>query len=346
MTNLLTILTARTASERLPGKALAEIKSRVPGSTRKQTAPLIVWIARRLRQLPGAMVAATTNEDSDNELAKVLRKEGIEVVRGSTDDVIDRMDAVVQTGQYPGMTGIFRALGDCPFIHVPFVEYAARMLDKWDKDAFVWMLNPEQLPVYSAREFPYSLRGWAAIARHSTFREHPDQYFHQNRDKFRVIYHQPPESVFFRASYRLEVDYEPDLEFVRAVADGVGMLSDLKEILLFLDKRQDIARINADCVEKTGPLSLNTYSNSQRRNWLVQMIGKPMLLFPGNEWLTPPDKRATPVFCTCGQLIGWGLNGKLHLKKGGHIMTAGFPLCDNCGLRVREWKESIPRRAA
>jgi hypothetical protein len=120
-------------------------------------------------------------------------------------------------------------------------------------------------------------------------------------------------------------------------------LADLPDVIRFLDQNPDIAKINADHVEKTGPMSLNTYSNSKRRDWLMQMIGKPVLLFPGNDWLNPPSEKSTPIFCTCGHLIGWGLNGQIHLKRGGHVMTAGFPKCDNCGLRVREWKESIPR---
>lgn len=82
MTNLLTILTVRNASERLPGKALAEIKSRVPGQSRKVSAPLVVWIARRLRQM-GTPLIATTNDPTDNELTNVLQAEGFRVIRGS-----------------------------------------------------------------------------------------------------------------------------------------------------------------------------------------------------------------------------------------------------------------------
>jgi spore coat polysaccharide biosynthesis protein SpsF (cytidylyltransferase family) len=222
MTKLLTILTLRCASSRLPGKALAPITSRIPGSTKKVTLPLAVWILRRLRQMDTMIAVATTNSDSDIQLAKVLQNEGVEVIRGSTDDVIGRMDAVIQTGQYPGVTAVFRALGDCPWIHLPFVQYGANMLDKWNREAFVWHLNPECWPVYSAREFPYSLAGWRKIVRESTFREHPDQYFHARRDKFSVLYHHPPDGRFFR-NYRLEIDHPLDLEMCQAVADGVGM---------------------------------------------------------------------------------------------------------------------------
>lgn len=337
MPNLLTILTVRTASERLPAKCLQPVKSRVPGATKKETAPLIVWIVRRLRQINGALVVATTNDPTDNELTTILQKQNIEVIRGSRDDVVSRMEAVLRTGQYPGTDMVFRALGDCPFICTEYVEYAAKAIERFRAEAFVYMLNPECYPVYSTREFPYSIDGFNRIVRRSTAREHPDVYFHKNRREFKVVYHMPPPSWAFRP-YRLEVDYPADLELVRAVADGPGMLAHTKEVISFLDANPDIARINTEMQEKTGPLNLNTYSNRQRREWLNDMIAKPVLNWDG-KLVEPPGHAAVPIFCTCGHTLGWGWRGRLHLPDGS-IMAEGFPKCRNCGLIVREWRRA------
>lgn len=339
MTNLLTILTVRSASERLPNKCMAEIKSRVPGQSRKVSAPLVVWIARRLREMGTPLIIATTNDPTDNDLTNVLQAEGFRVIRGSTDDVIDRMQKAVESQLQPRPDFVFRALADCPFLHTDFVTYAADAMAKGNFEAFVYHLNPEVWPVYGSREFPYSMEGWEKIVSRSTVREHPDQYFHAHRRQFRVLYHQSPPNWAFRP-YRLEVDWPEDLELVRAIADEVGILESLPNVIKFLDANPDIAKINADRQERTGPLSLNTYSNSQRREWLMAMGGgKPFMTWTGRI-VRPPDRTAIPIFCTCGHSLGWGFQGQLHLTGGG-IMAAGFPKCPNCGLMVREWKRAL-----
>lgn len=338
MTKLLTILTVRSNSERLPNKALAPITSKVLGQSRKVSAPLVVWIARRLRQMDTPLIIATTNDSTDNELTNVLQAEGFRVVRGSTDDVIDRMQKAVESQLQPKPDFVFRALADCPFLHTDFVSYAADAMAKGNFEAFVYYLNPECWPIYSTREFPYSIEGWNKIVEHSKVREHPDVYFHTNRRRFRVLYHQAPPNWAFRP-YRLEVDWPEDLELVRAVADGIGILSALPDVIKFLDANPDIARINADRQERTGPLSLNTYSNGQRRDWLVAMMGKNFQTWTGRT-VRPPDRTATPIFCTCGHSLGWGYQGQLYLTDGS-IMAAGFPKCSNCGLMVREWRRAL-----
>lgn len=337
---LLSIITVRSDSTRLPNKALLPIKSFMPGETRKQTLPLIVWLIRRCRQLNAPLVAATTNEDADNELARVIRAEGIECIRGSKDDVIDRMNLVIMEGQYPGVKTVQRLLGDCPFISTRIVSYAARRLEETGKDAFVYALPGDCFPVYGSREFPYSLAAWQRIVRDSEHREHPDMYFHLNRRKFNTLLHIGPDSIYFRP-YRLELDTESDAQLIRVLGEEVGMLAPLRDAIRFLDKNPSVARINSDQMEKTGPLNLSTYSNGKRVEWLMSMQGKEIMAFTG-ETLNPPDKQATPVFCNCGNLIGWGTTGRLHTKDGS-IIDEGFPKCKNCGLFVRQWQKMIPR---
>lgn len=336
MPNLLTILTVRTASERLPGKALAVIKSKFEG--KKESAPLVVWIVRRLRQMKrAAIVAATTNDTSDDELTKVLQKEGLEVIRGSRDDVVSRMEAVLRTGQYPKTTHIFRMLGDMPFLEWSLLEHAVQVMEQYRAEALVYHTSPDVWPVYGSREAPFSIDGWNRIVRRSTTREHPDVYFHLNRREFKILYHQALPNIYYRP-YRLEIDAQPDLDMVRVLAAEVGMLAPLTEIIKFLDVHPDVARMNTDCQEKTGPLTLNTYSNRQRRDWLLDMIGKPVLNWDG-KLIESPGHAATPIFCTCGQALGWGWRGRLHLPDGS-IMDAGFPKCKSCGLLVREWRQA------
>ena len=347
-TKLLTILTVRTASDRLPGKVLAEIKSRSSKSEagkRKQTEPLLVWLLRRLSQMDTILAVATTTDPTDNELVAICEREGVPVFRGSTDDVISRMQMVVDSPKFASAKFIFRALGDCPFLDTGLVEYAAKRLDETGKEAFVYALDSEVWPVYGSREFPYSRDGWDRISARSTQREHTDQYFHLNREKFNILYHLPPENVYFRLSYRLEVDYPEDLELVQVIADEVGMLAPLKDVIKYLDANPGVARLNSNEVEKTGPLNLNTYDNAHRRRWLMGFSGKPIMTWEG-KWIEPPSPHAVPVFCRCGELLGYGDRTRLHTLKttGTHslMLEHGYVKCRACGA-IREWKSGYAK---
>lgn len=342
---LLTILTVRSNSERLPNKILGEISSKSEGK-RKQTQPLIIWLLRRLAQINNSVVVvATTTDASDNELVAICEKEGVPVLRGSTDDVIGRMQMAVDDPRFMGAKFIFRALGDCPFIDTNLVSYATRRMEETGKEAFVYAVDSEVWPVYGAREFPFSRDGWERINARSPYREHPDQWFHLNRDKFNILYHLPPENVYFRQSYRLEIDYPEDLELVKVIAAEVGMLADLKDVIKFLDVNPAIARLNANCIEKTGPLNLNTYDNAHRRKWLLTLSGKPIMTWQG-ELLTAPDPRATPVFCRCGALLGHGWLTRMYTayKPGvpSIMLEHGYVKCAECGS-VREWRNGYNR---
>lgn len=334
MNDLLTILTVRTDSERFPGKILEPVKS-VAAGVRKVTLPLGSWIIRRLKEMPGELVVATTTDRSDDELVRLLKRENVPIHRGPVDDVIGRMQEVVEKSQ--GCDFVLRALGDCPFLSLELVDYSIRAMSRTRSDAFVYYMNPEVWPVYGSREFPYSIDAWLRIVGNSEHREHPDQYFHENRRQFQVLYHQPPPNIYMRP-YRLEVDWPEDLVLISAIADEIGMMAPVDEVVKFLDGNPDIARINANRIEKTGPLSLNSYSNSKRRQWLVQMQGKPVMGWDG-KITHPPDKRATPIFCSCGHPVGQGWQGRLYLPDGS-LMDSGFPKCRNCGLITREWKEA------
>jgi len=301
---LAVILTARTGSERLPGKMLAPVAGR----------PLIAWVIERLQQLHETVILATTTLSEDDELAAIGQHLSIPVARGPVADVVGRMELARR--QYaPQAEFIMRGLGDCPFLELSLVKRAKWSLEKHQREAFLWATEPFQFPVYGAREFPYSRSGWEKILRlsqsSSARREHPDLSFHEERQRFQLLFHEPPKNVYFRA-YRLEVDWPEDLALVRAVAEGPGMLAPLEQIIVFLDAHPDIAQLNRERVERTGP---STYPYSLRRQWHKLMQGQPVLRWD-NAWWNPPVAGASPVFCGSGAcLLGFASKGVLYTRE-------------------------------
>jgi spore coat polysaccharide biosynthesis protein SpsF len=318
------ILTVRTGSERLPNKALADVAGK----------PLTQWIIERLSQV-GKVILATTTDRSDMALLDLAHTCNIPAYAGPVDDVVSRMEGARRLFA-PKAKYVMRGLGDCPFMATELIEYATNVMEKYSSECFVWMLAPSCWPVYGAREFPYSINAWKRINTYATVREHVDVHFHQHRNQYDIIYHEPPSPAYFRP-YRLEVDWQEDLDLVQAVASGPGMLAPLKDIIAFLDANQDVALLNHDRVERTGP---STYTYQEKRKWMNSMAGKPVLDWNGRLW-TPPSTSAYPVFCRSEQChIGFAHNGVLYTNDA-EIRGDAYVHC-GCGSGL-VWKGIIKR---
>jgi len=133
--NLATVLTVRTNSDRLPGKALLKVNNQ----------PLIYWIVKRLVTLPGKVILATTGDSSDDKLADyVTTKLGLPVYRDEAvevNDVVGRIGRAIDS-YYPQADLVFRALGDCPFIEPSIVQRAAHCILKYKTDFFYGTCRP------------------------------------------------------------------------------------------------------------------------------------------------------------------------------------------------------------
>ncbi len=316
------VLTARMNSERLPGKALADVAGK----------PLVEWIIERLRPV-GTVILATAEDHNDYQLLDLAVRVGIPFVTTPQDDVVTKMNNAVEQ-HCPNAKYVLRAMGDCPFIAPEHILRAVQCMERYSKEAFAWALAPYSWPVYGAREFPYARKAWDRLNKLSTERQHVDMHFHNNRALYKVLYHEPPASVYFRP-YRLEVDWPEDLEMVRRVADGISMLSPIANVVRYLDAHEDIAAINRERVERTGP---TRYSRDTQRTWIRQMQGQPIATWHGNMWY-PPSSKSEPVFCGSGQcFMGFAERGVLHTQHG-MIEGRARLLCE-CG-QGKDWNAPI-----
>ncbi len=101
--SVLCILQARVSSTRLPGKVLKPILGE------PMLARQIERIARAERV--DALTVATSDEASDDEVAALCARLGVECYRGSLHDVLDRFYEAAQRTR-PGH--VMRLTGDCP----------------------------------------------------------------------------------------------------------------------------------------------------------------------------------------------------------------------------------------
>lgn len=105
MTRTIAVIQARVGSRRFPGKMLADLGGR----------PLLEWVVTRVRRatLLDRLLVATTTDPADDRLVDECARLGVDVRRGSTNDVLARfVDAI---GDDPA-DAVVRVCADNPFI--------------------------------------------------------------------------------------------------------------------------------------------------------------------------------------------------------------------------------------
>lgn len=112
MTRVATIVAARTASTRLPGKALLDLCG----------VPMVQFLLERLRgsKHGGAIIFATTERADDDKLAAVVAASGVPVFRGADADVAGRYLSAAKSF---GVDWVVRVTADCPFVDADSLDH-------------------------------------------------------------------------------------------------------------------------------------------------------------------------------------------------------------------------------
>src|SRR5882724_2488927 len=103
-------------SQRLPGKVLMEIAGR----------PTLDWVYRSVSMAIGVdnVVIACSDKIADDPIAKWARDHGINIIRGSEDDVLSRYMKVASNIDADAFV---RITGDCPFIDTDVIGQVIRL---------------------------------------------------------------------------------------------------------------------------------------------------------------------------------------------------------------------------
>jgi spore coat polysaccharide biosynthesis protein SpsF (cytidylyltransferase family) len=234
---LLAVVQARLGSTRLPGKALLDLAGR----------PMLAHVLARAAAVPGVdeTVLATTTSAEDDALADLAGAAGVACVRGSVDDVLDRVHAALRV--HPA-DGVVRLTGDCPLLD-PVVS--GRVVGEFRRRAgeadYVSNVHPPSYPDGLDTE----VVGAAALeaawreARRPSDREHVTPFLWRQPDRFRLA------NVAHAADLsglRWTVDNARDLKFARAVYEALSPTGErrfgMAEILDLLGTRPDLSALN------------------------------------------------------------------------------------------------------
>lgn len=240
--NIVCIIQARTGSTRLPNKIFLELKGK----------PVLARDIERLKgsKLISKIVIASPDKKEDDVIEKFVNNNfpDVGVFRGSEDDVLDRY---FQAAKKFGAEAVIRITSDCPLIDPEVVD---KVISKFVESKADYVSN-----VLGKRTFPRGMDteifSFAALERiwnecadpadreHVTLhlRKHPEQYTAVNCEGEKDY-----------SGYRLTLDEPKDFELISAIYDSLGDNPKLDEIIGFLEKNPDLAKINQEVEQKHG----------------------------------------------------------------------------------------------
>lgn len=239
------VVSARMASARCPGKALAPLAGR----------PLLAVLLERMRAARGvAGVALATSRNPENDaLAEVAHGIGLRVFRGEEDDVLRRY---VDCARELGAEHVVRVTGDNPLTDLETLEHLAHLHLAQDAeytyvpgDALLMGILSEVLAV------PALQRAWdRGESRHRS--ELMTLYIKEHPDEFSIATGMLPEGLY-RPAYRLTVDEPEDVRLQQelfARLSRPGHVVTTREAVALMDADPSLAKINGHLVHKAGNL--------------------------------------------------------------------------------------------
>lgn len=239
------IIQARMNSSRLPGKVLKPLAAR----------PLLTHVVERCKRAQKADVVAvaTSTERSDDPIAALCKHDDIFCIRGPLDDVLARY---VRAGEETGAERIVRITADCPLVDPRVIDSCITTHETSSAD-YVSNVNPVRTFPHGLDVEVFSFKALETAAREAYApydREHVTSYIYRNdTGAFRIgpAVIAPKEYV---RPYRLCVDYPEDFTLMEKLYERFytpGSLVSVPQALSFLDVRQDVAAINADCEQRS-----------------------------------------------------------------------------------------------
>lgn len=225
----------RTDSTRLPRKALLKIGKEY----------LIKILIERIRITnPKEIVVCTTNENSDDKITELLQNEGIDVFRGSKDDVLQRIH---DAAKIQNVDKFVIVEGDDLFCDPMLIKETCKMLYDADADFIRWKNFPlgssplglkigPLIKLIKLKKNCNTDTGWGLSIVKSGL--------------FKVKEEEPKKEELKRPEIRLTIDYKEDFKLAKILLKNLPEKFSLKDIINLLDKNPEWSKINENVKER------------------------------------------------------------------------------------------------
>jgi spore coat polysaccharide biosynthesis protein SpsF len=188
------------------------------------------------------IVLCTSVNPQDDPLEKIALEEGINCLRGSEEDVLQRL---LEAAHKFNLDYIVNVTADCPLVSL---EYIAEIINEY-KNSNADLIRCLDLP---HGFFSYGIKISAlekvCEIKASNSTEVWGKYF-TDSGLFKVVDLSVPKELI-RPDYRLTLDYSEDFKFFEEIFKHFGTIAykkSINEIVAYLDEHQEIVNINKNC---------------------------------------------------------------------------------------------------
>jgi spore coat polysaccharide biosynthesis protein SpsF len=237
---ILAILQARLSSSRLPGKVLKPVLGK----------PMLLHQIERLQhsKMIDKLVVATSVDGSDDAIEEMCINNGVEVFRGSLNNVLDRF---YQCAKQYNPDYVVRLTGDCPLADWQIIDSMAQ-----------YYLDEELDYIATSLKFPdgldaeiMTMKALMEARKNATLPselEHVTQYIDKNPNKFKNEHFNFDKDL---SHIRWTVDEPEDFFLVEKIYQALYKDNPLfltNDILNLLDEQPELTKINDNFIRNEG----------------------------------------------------------------------------------------------
>jgi len=231
------LISVRTASTRLPQKALKKICG-------KETIALLIERIQQCRYVD-PIILCTTHQKEDDVLETIAVREGIECFRGADKNVALRL---LQAAQKYNLDHFARITGDDTLRDIGLIDEAIVSHLKENAD----YTGMEKM-VYGCETEIVSIRALETIIERASSPENTEYltWYLEDTSVFKKNYISVP--VEYQKDYRLTLDTQEDFELMTAIYEALYTPLhpiDLNDVIFWLDKHPNVAEINRNVKPK------------------------------------------------------------------------------------------------
>ena len=232
------IIQARTGATRLPNKMI------LPFWNNKS---LFEVILLRLKSYKNQIILATTEKKNDDILCNIAKNYGINIFRGSEDNVLLRFIGACENFN---VDKIIRVCADNPFLDLDSLDVLvskANYSDNFDYIAYKVDEKPSIITHYGFWAEATRLRTLKQILRitnKKVYLEHLTNYIYTHPDNFLIEYFDVDSYISSHKDIRLTVDTQKDYDLQKKlfsmIVDKYGFYFKLEDVFEILNKNSEM----------------------------------------------------------------------------------------------------------
>ena len=235
--HVVAIIQARMGSTRFPGKVLRLLAGK----------PVLWHIVHRLHKCRAldAIAIATSDNPADDPLQAFAEREGIELIRGSEDNVLARY---ALTAERMKADIIVRVTGDAPLVDPEMID---RLIETMVENKADYCTGEPEVPCIHEGFCPFTCHALKKLLLEAgddpVAKEHITAYFKKYPDFVRTTY-VPIDPDYQFSGARVSVDTPADLRFLEEVYARLQVPAgeaDMRDVVRLLRAQPELLKINS-----------------------------------------------------------------------------------------------------